>query len=176
MAKKDDEARQILPGPKRIPVLDGQVEALVYPLGFRHLKKFNEKITRVMVYLARNVKVPAGASEDEVFSRVLIDAVPLVISDLLDLIEDCVTFNPQKIKMDDLPHWDLPILIEEWLMESFGEVRKRDPWMRAIESTVVRFTGKEIKLSQILSKASSQADGATETSSESVSQESRIED
>jgi len=174
--KKQREDRQILPGAKRVPVLEGQAEALVFPLGFRHLKQFNDKITRVLIYISNHVKIPDSASEEEAFNRVLTEAVPILLTDMLDLLEECVRFNPNGIKFDDLPHWDVPIIIEEWLTESFGEPKKRDPWRRAIESTVARFTGQEMSLSQIFSKGSSPQDGPIETSSESDSRESPIED
>jgi hypothetical protein len=174
--KKDKELDGLLPEPKRVSILNGRADALVFPLGVIHLRKFNERISKALLFISRNVKWREGASSDEIGQAILTEVAPLLMTDLLDLLVECVRFSPNTVKIDDLPHWDFPKIVEEWVMESFGTEEKRDPWRRAIESTVARFMGKPFSISEMLSKDSSPEDGPSASSSESDSPESPTED
>lgn len=177
MAKnKKKDIEMITPVARRIPILDGQAEALVFPLGVIHLRKFNERISKVLSYIASSVRFKEGATQDEIGLQILSEVAPLMMTDLFDLLSDCVRFNPNTVKLDDLPHWDFPLIIENWVDESFGTPEKRDPWMRAIERTFARMTGEEISISEMLSKRSSPVVGASKKSPESAKPESPTED
>lgn len=176
MGKRTKDLEGILPEARRVSVLGGKADALVFPLGVVHLRKFNERISKALLFIARNIRVPEKASTEQIGIAVLSEIVPLLMTDLLDLLMECVRFSPNGVKMDDLAHWDLPPIIEMWIEESFGTEEKRDPWKRAIESTVARMTGQEISISAMLSKLSSQEDGASPKSPESSSPESPTED
>jgi len=166
----------ILPEAARVPILGGKAEALVFPLGIKHLRKFNERISKVLMFAARNVKVEANADDGAIAAALVSEIGPLMMTDLFDLLEECVRFSPNGVKFDDLPQWEFPPILEKWIDESFGTPEKRDPWMRAIETTVARFTDEPFSISAMLSKDSSPEDGASPKSSESDKPESPIED
>jgi len=174
-SKKKQDLDGVLPAARRIPVLDGKAEALVFPLGVIHLRKFNDKISKALLFIAQNVRFKKDASVDEIGMQIMAEVAPLMLTDLLDLLCDCVRFNPNTVKIDDLPHWDFPKIVEEWIDESFGTPEKRDPWMGAIERTVTRMTGSEFSISEMWSKDSSPGDGASTKSPESAKPESPTE-
>lgn len=165
---KNKDAEGITPAAKRVPVLEGRAEALVFPLGVIHLRKFNERISKVITFIARNIRFREGATTDEIGMQIMAEVAPLMMTDLFDLLLECVRFHPNTVKMDELPHWDLPPIVEAWIDESFGTPEKRDPWKRAIERTVARMTGEEFSISEMLSKDSSPEAGASQTSPESA--------
>lgn len=163
---------ELYPG-REVEVADGRATAVVYPMGIRHLKKFSSKIGTVLSALSR-VPVPVGAPKERVAGIYAAYAGPLVIEHLLELIEECTKLKfvneageEEQISLDDLPQYDLPALVETWLEESFGEEKKWKPWITATEKLLNKFLKPEkpIKIMEMLSKLSSQADTALTKSS-----------
>lgn len=174
--KQGNDLESVLPEPVRIPVVGGKAEALVFPLGVRHLRKFNERISALIMHIARDVRFPKGSSNEVIGQLIVGEIAPMMTTDLFDLLTDCIRFNPNTLKLDDLPHWDLPPIVEAWIEESFGSEEKRDPWKRAVERTIARVTGKPFQISELLSQDSSPGDGLGTSSSTSDNPESPIGD
>lgn len=154
--------RQLYPG-RPVPLQCG-LSVTVYPIGYRHLKKFSGLIGRGLAMLADQAGSLSGA-EDGVRARVVMQSLlPLVLADGLELLGECVD-----TKLDDLPHWEIAPLAEAWVLESFGQENKYRPWLQAIENTVSNFTGKPFSISETLSKLSSPAATDSTTSSTTAS-------
>lgn len=132
----------------------GVLKAHVYPLGLRHMKRFQKQITKALG-LAAGIKVGAGVSEKEVGAMVMKALVPHVMEDMIEMLQECVRLESahdklKAVKLDDLAHWDLPPIAEAWIMESFGESKKLKPWATMIETVVQQTTGKKIDLVQMM--------------------------
>lgn len=160
------------PRGRKVDLGDGQA-AYVFPVGARHLVKFSKGIKTALVKLSQ-VEVPKGSSKDQMARAVGLEAIPIIAEDLLDLVKDTTVLGlldqdddfhvDEDASFDDLEHWNLPPLIEEWLDLSFGEDRKRKPWLQAVEKAIHRLTGEKMSISEMFSKDSSQQDTGSKTS------------
>lgn len=145
-----DEVKILFPG-DRVELETG-VTAIVYPMGFRHIQKFSRDIGGVLMTLTQ-VGVKKGASEKEVGQAILGHMIPYVMSNLLGLIEETIKFEPEGIELEDIPHWELAPIVEQWVLTNFGEEKKWRPWVAAIENVVNRFSSKPISILEMVSKA-----------------------
>lgn len=166
--KKELQTKDIdieIGGGETIEICKGKVIAKVYPLGLRHLRKFNKKFEELLPILA-SITVEKDAEDSAQVVKSVISAIgPKVLSDFFDLLENCIVL-PDGLTVEHLPHWDLARLAEKWIFVSFGEERKYSPWIRAINNVVQRFTkNKEFSITAIFSKPSSQGDIVKEKSS-----------
>ena len=96
-----------------IPGVDVQTElgrCTVFPMGVRHLRKFSGQLASI----ARVLVSAHGTQQDLTF-----EVIPVVISNALELVEECVVL--EKGAIADLPHWDLAGIVETWVIENFGE-------------------------------------------------------
>lgn len=152
-----DATKILFPGVE--VVFEGGYVARVYPLGFKHIRKFSTQIAGALMTLM-DTKVPKKFADDPASAKAFQDAmfakiVPYVLTNFLDLLADCVVMEPKEVKIDDLPHWDVAKLAEVWLIESFGEEKKRLPWVAAMENVFAQVTGERKKMSEIFSPSSS---------------------
>jgi len=136
-------------------VLNDQVVAIVFPLGFKHIRKFSRDISGALLTLM-NSQIPENIRDDSKAQKRLTDQmfqtlIPYAIDNLLDLISECIKFKPEEVKIDDLPHWDVAKLIEAWIIESFGEEKKYLPWIAAVENIFAQVTGEKKSISEIFS-------------------------
>ena len=159
-------AKPLFPG-TRIKLEDGiDLEITVYPLGVKHVKKFTDDIARI-VNASQRIKVEKGGDQKKIAEQFVMGLVPIIMTDALDLVKECTVIEPQgAATFDELPHWVLPGIADAWIQESFGEEKKWRPWVTLIEKTITRVTGKPFSISEIWSKASSQTDTLSTTSSE----------
>lgn len=155
----EDEMHVLFPG-KVVPIGDTGLTATVYPLGFIHLRKFTSSIAGVIFQLLA-IKVPKDADQKAKTSIYIAQMVPFILQNALELFTECVKIKGGKL--DDLPHWEVPPLIELWVIESFGEERKWRPWVTSVEKIVTQMTGKPFRLSESLSSFSSSADTDVKT-------------
>lgn len=163
--KKDEKLRRdtlelLYPGKVvELETARGKIAVKVYPLGFKHLRKFSKNITGALLALlggdvGKGVSDPVARAA--LGQRLMGQVIPYVIDNLLDLLEECVVFQDGlDITMDELPHWEVAKLIEVWLTESFGEEKKWRPWVAAVENLYATATGSRKSISEIFSKASS---------------------
>jgi len=169
MTEKKSATAIIVPQGTLVALEQG-LSARVFPMGFAHIQRFSGDLGRVALALVQALEHDKAASEMEVGAAVAAQALPVLVAEAMDLVLACTRFEsngePAEVKFEDLPHWWAPPIIEAWLVESFGEEKKRDPWVRAIESTIARVTGAEVKISGMLSKAWSSLATSFGTSSE----------
>lgn len=154
-------------GAESIKLCKGKVNAFVYPLGLRHLRKFNKKFEELIPILGE-IFVPKEAEKDDVqiIKSVVAAIGPKLVEDFFELLEDCIVFpDSEDLTLEHLPHYELAPVAEKWILVSFGEERKYSPWIRAIDNVVQRFTKKPFSITAIFSKRSSQTDIVEEISS-----------
>lgn len=147
-------------------VLESGAVAKVFPLGFKHIRKFSTQISGALLTLM-NQKIPANIAKDPAAAKAFQDAmfakiVPYVLTNLLDLLEDCVVLEGAKV--EDLPHWEVAKITEVWVIESFGEEKKRRPWVAAVENIFAQVTGEKRQISEIFSPSSSSPATVAKTS------------
>lgn len=148
--------------------LDNNLVVKVYPLGLRHLRKFNTKIKEFLPILA-DVFVPVAEGEKEAKDRDVIQSMmvsigPKILEDFFEILEDCVIIDSE-VTLEFLPHYYLAPIAEKWIEVSFGTEKKWNPWIQAIDNIVSRYTKKAFSIRAIFSKPSSPVDTAEETSS-----------
>lgn len=161
------ELKPLFPG--REVVLQCGATAIVYPLGFRQIRKFSNEVVGMLMQIM-DTKIPPNIAADPVLAKQFQDKMfakilPYALTNLLDLVSDCVKFEPADCTIDDVPHWDVALIIEAWVIESFGEEQKRLPWIAAVENVFAQVTGKKVKISEIFSKPSSPPATVAKTSS-----------
>jgi len=167
--KPKDSLKPLFPGRNvELDVNGTKVLVTVYPLGFRHLRRFSKDVTGAVMAIV-GTKVPENLKSDPAaaaaFSqRVMMQLVPYAIDNLLDLVAECVTFETPDVVIDDLPHYCVAPIIEAWLLESFGEEKKWRPWLATVENVYAQVTGKQKKITEIFSSASSSPATAAPTS------------
>ena len=161
MSDDSKDLRVLFPG--TVVDLPEGFSVTVYPLAFKQIKEFADKVASGIAMLtATSVpKASAGATPkqktqvEKVQNDMLIQTLlPWVLSNAVDLVEKCVVFPKDiDIKLQDLPHYRLPPIIEAWVEESFIGEDKLRPWMAVVEHLTEKVTGKKIVVSEILSKA-----------------------
>lgn len=163
----DDQLARMLPKARRIDYDHGDYCVYVFPFGLKHMRLFTEALGRLFEAIA-TTKVKKGVNEKELYGAMAAVALPHLMGDLLGLVaattiickDDVESRKPKLIEtqMDELPHWELPPIIEAWIDLNLGEEEKRRPWIRAIENAVARITNKPFSMSEFLSKDSSLQD------------------
>lgn len=161
MAKDEtraDSLAPLFPGKSvDLTVGDITVTAVVYPLGFKHLRRFSREVTGALLAIV-GTSVPKDLDKDKQAAfggRVMMQLIPYAIDNLLDLVKECVVFKEKGVTIDDMPHWHVATLVELWAIESFGEEKKWRPWLAAVENVHAQVTGKKKTISEIFSSSSS---------------------
>lgn len=144
--EREMERRALFPG----QTLDLQVDEGVTlpieisPVGFRHIKRYGAFIATALASLSRLDK---DADQDVTIAHL----VPVILTNGLGLLEDCVKVRGHKIGLEDLPHEYLPPIVETWLLESFFGERKWKPWVTMVENLMTHYTGENPKILEKLS-------------------------
>lgn len=126
------------------------VVATVHPMGRAHMAQFAGNIAGVLRHV---MSMKVDPNDKDMQAAVVMQLLPIVLADLMDLVGACTTFDHEGLTIDDLPHYMLPELAETWIVESFGEERKWRPWVTVVERLTKRFTGKELNLAGMMKKA-----------------------
>ncbi len=147
----------------------------VYPLGVIHIRQFKQRLSAALQFALGKVG-RKGATEEELGNDLVAVLVPHLVDELLDLLEDCVRFERDGVRVAALPHWDLPVIAEAWLRESFDEERKRRPWVQAVREAVSRMAGRMPPSLEKLFKRWQPVDTPSPTSSDPSSPGSHTED
>lgn len=118
--------------PGRTVELEG-FTCTVYPLGVKHLRKFQRQIGRIVSSVSA-MKVPAGTDKDVLEKWVIAEVVPLIVADAFELLIDCIIIKKgdDTIPLEEAPHHWLPILGTHWVQDSFGSEEKIRPWKEAL--------------------------------------------
>lgn len=157
-----------------VELVPGRLWARCHEMGVRHVRAFTGDLMRV------GQAVFAAGHENE--RDLMAMLVPHLIDHAFKLIEETVEVGVldttgkqiERIRepLDELPHEFLPIIVQAWVEQSFGDLGKWKPWADAIESLVRRLTGKdEFSVGKLLSDRSSREESASENSSSSSSQD-----
>lgn len=158
----------------------------VLPLRYRHIKTFYKVVERivgaVVVEFAsidrESLKTAVSAAsaeigpdgkvqEDGPASKALMKmiggaiarTIPMLLIEIDPLLRACVS----GVELDDLPHEAVPVILEQWIDESFSGDKIR-PWLVAAEAIIQRMTGSKLDLTSLLSIASSVQGTALQTS------------
>ncbi len=147
---KNDEIRVLFPGR---PIALSGYEATVYPMGVKHVRKFLERVLAIADAIGIVARRP-DESERQHVERISAELIPFALKNAFDIISECVVL-PDGAKLDDVPQWDLPPIVEAWIYESFGEEKKWRPWVALLESALARFSGGEpVSISEMWSRVS----------------------
>ena len=155
---------------------DKKLTAQVYPLGIVQIRKFNDTLADVLPRIATKVDLSKLKRANDFmvgFADLLPAITPMVASDLIELIDDCVV--GVDLTKDRVPHWVLPKIVEIWIEESFGEAGKLKAWLDAIDRVLEKITGHKPGIWDTLCKHLSKQDTPSIPSSESASTESPTE-
>lgn len=147
--------------PGRLVEVPGFCKAKVYAIGPRHLKKYGKEVGQAMAALIQ-IAIKPGV---DVKIQLIMQMVPWVMSNCLDLVEECTKLQDPAVTWDALPHWALPEIIRAWLLENFDEEYKWGPWVAVAEQALKSVTGRTVEISETLSKLSSLLDTTSGTSS-----------
>lgn len=152
------------------------IKVSVYPVGIKEFKKFTKAITTAASNLSQlGASIPKTVTRNEdgttsvsLASDAWLTLGPLVadivVNDLLDLVEECVTM-PADYKFDDLRHWHLPDIVHAWILENFDSPEKINPWIQAVASLYQKLTGETLDTLNLTSTLSSLRDGLSTKSS-----------
>lgn len=141
---------------------EDKLVATIYPMGIAHVRRFNKAVEDVLPKIAMQVPLNhLGGKLD--LSTLAPMIVPIIIGDLLDLVNACV--DGVDLTDEKLPHWVLASIIQIWIEESFGDQGKVKPWIDIIDKTIAKMTGKNPQIWQTLCKLSSDSDTTSTTSS-----------
>lgn len=146
------------------------ITAVVFPPGLVHIRRFSTEVVGIATAIAE-----ASASGSSVAARLL----PFLLSNAMGMLVECVRIEAPgglKIRLDQLPHWLLPPVVQKWAEISFIGDDKIRPWTAAIESLILKATGKSTPISEIFSKSASPQGTSAVTSSTAASPDSRTVD
>lgn len=158
---KDEALAVLFPG-KDVPLDMGDDrpagKAVVMPLGFRHLRKFTDQITRALGVVG-TMNLPSSDDPTKLGKAIMMTAAPLLMGDLFELLKECVTIeSPAGLELEDLPHWLIPGIVSAWIEISFGDPKKWRPWITAIDSTMGALTRQPFSILETVRSAASAPD------------------
>ena len=159
MAQARDELAELFPG-KTIEINGNgrTIRVTIYPMAIKHFRTFKDSVTKAMEKIG---KAPAGGDWSSVIMPII---VQIAADDLLDIVSECV--EGIDLKHDRCPNWVYPIVVKEWVIESFGDEKKVRPWITLLEEMAERVGGQKVNIWQTLTQRSSSAGGASKTSTD----------
>ncbi len=140
----------------------------MWPPGVIHIQEFSKvlyKLAEMVIKTPLPMVVKTDGTKEltkESMNGLIKIVVPLVLTDLFDLLQKCVDID---LKAERLPHWVLPQIASVWIEESFFKEEAIRPWVQVIENTLEKVTKEKVNLSDIWSRFSSPAASAIRTSS-----------
>lgn len=166
--KKPDplpDFEQLFPG--EVVDLGKGVSAIVFPPGLVHIRRFSTEVVGIAMVIAEAQGAGTSAA-----ARL----APFLLSNAMGMLAECVRIEAPaglRIKLEQLPHWLLPPIVERWASISFIGDDKVRPWTAAIEGLIFKATGKHTPISEIFSRSVSPPATAATTSSTVASPDSR---
>ena len=159
MPQARDELAELFPG-KTIEIKGNgrTIRVTVYPMAIKHFRTFKDSVTKAMDKIG---KAPAGGDWSSVIMPMI---VQIAADDLLDIVNECV--DGIDLKHERCPNWVYPIVVKEWVIESFGSEDKIRPWVSLLEELAERVGGQKVNIWQTLTQRSSSAAGASQTSTD----------
>ncbi len=157
--EREAERRALFPGQTVVIEIEGSEPIVVEisPVGFKHIRKYGAFIATALSSLS-NV---SGDNQRATVAHM----VPVMMTNGLGLLADCVRLEKSLLSIEDLPHHYLPAIIEAWLIESFFGERKWKPWVTMVENLVQKYTGETPQILEKISSYFSPQDTPDETSS-----------
>lgn len=151
-------------GPARVVDLGEYGKAEVFHFGIVQIQRYAQEIGTALMTLGKTGIDPANPAKPQYMAAML----PYVMLNLLGLVAECVVVKAKdgkRVPVGSLPHWLLPPLIGAWVEINLAEEQKWGPWLAVVERTVAAITGKDIRISAMFSKPSSQQATPPESSS-----------
>ena len=139
-------------------------KADIFYFGIVQVRRYSEEISLALMTLAKTGIDPKSPAKAQYMAAML----PYVMLNLLGLVAECVVIRNKDgkgIAIGNLPHWILPKVVEGWVELNLGEEQKWGPWLAVVEKTVETMTGKNIRISEMFSRPSSQPATPPESSS-----------
>lgn len=173
MADENKKEKPPNPGPdpleKLLVLVKGQRVELkefgcavtVYPIGPRQLSVFAQQVGGAVAFVAKaSLKIGSDPGLEY-----LTQMVPYVMCNMMECMESCVVVEPKEVQFGQLPHWELPPVIEAWLRINFDSPKKWVPWLTVVETIIEETTGKKVRISEKVSATLSEAASGSKTSS-----------
>lgn len=140
-------------------VLNEKLKAHVYPIGVVQLKRYSNRILDLIKTVIGSVKVDNQSSyeamkdavQKAVTPKIIESVLPMLTSDFLDVISECVmfevgdeSFKDKRIPMSELnlPHFYIPKIVTAWVQENFEGDDRLNPWKEAINDILNRLNKK----------------------------------
>lgn len=152
---KETKTNVHYPG-REILLADGQIKVMVFPVGVRHIdavmeltdeiasavqtalaSKSMKDTARAAVAKTRGVAVDTLPDSNDWIVQGIKSVAPVLLRRGKSIIKDCVT----GIDIDELPHWELPAIIDAWIEESFGDEKKTKPWIELVTMRMGKISG-----------------------------------
>lgn len=164
-----DEVKRLFPGEK-VELAEG-VSITVRPSTISHIPIFVNALENAEPFLElyRMLLEHEEKNTPVDWTKVLPEMTPLLIGPLSEVLNDSIQ---EDVRVQDLPHWILPSILESWARQSFGDLGKLRPWVIAFENLIRKVSGKELHLWDALSNSLSQAATTGDRSKTTLSQRS----
>lgn len=138
--KKPDDPVLALPRSVKLKVPgNAPALALVFPLGIRQARVHKDKIASAFATVAGFIV----GKDDSVSllglkSALREKALGPAFLDLVDVVADCVRFEPSTITLDQLTHDNLAPIMAEWVDVSFFEEDRYRPWWEMVTTLLAK--------------------------------------
>jgi len=158
--KKLEKALALVKG-TRVELKEFGASVTVFPIGPRQLHIFAAQVGGAVSLIAKTCLKIGSDPGLEYLSQM----IPYVMFNMMECLESCVTVEPAEISFEQIPHWELPKIIEAWLRINFDSEKKWLPWLAVVETIVEEAVGKKILISEKVLQALSEAASGSKTSS-----------
>jgi hypothetical protein len=163
-----DSVKKYYPGTKFKLGDNENITGTVYPAGVVQMDEFALLMAKTLWLVANsNVKRDAEtkALTEETLTKMLPNIAAIVLSDFRDLLIACTVFDDAEFKFGDLAHFDMAAAAQEFVIENFTKPGRLQKWKSLAEGLVLKLTGNQLQMSDIVSSFLSLKAGQRTTSS-----------
>lgn len=118
-------------------------ELRVYCMGIKDIQKLVAMMSRSTALLQafQSIRTTLDSKNDKTSDREALAKslgsalIPFINDNAYDILVDTVKFvTPIDATIDDLPHWAIPTIIDQWIDINFKEPRQWLPWIEMMEN------------------------------------------
>lgn len=119
----------------------------VYCMGIRDIQRLVAMMSRSSILLKTFQTIRDNKGAQTELAQTLGSAlIPFINDNALEILSGSVKFTkPEDATLDDLPHWALPTIIEQWVDINFKEPKQWLPWIEMMETLVKKLPAQEKK-------------------------------
>lgn len=164
-----DFLQELFPGtPVRVGTEQKHIIIRVRPVTLADMQEFQEALTACLLRSGPAWTAIQNEESNIKFVPMLAQIfTPFLLTDLLGLVNRCCDHD-----IKNLPHFALADIIDAWLMESFGEPKKSEPWKALLTNLTTAFKLDPAAIWKTLTTDSGDGDTDTTKSSDTPSGES----